>query len=129
MMVIGECLYSYRNHFDSNTRLDWARRKQKVQDVLKGACQRRGLKADKYFPSEPVPSAIVLHRERETGLVPHFMERVLDLRRAGRNWEALSTALACLRLHPCDLYYYKPLIYFLTPLGLIDFYRSMKANK
>jgi hypothetical protein len=53
---------------------------------------------------------------------------VLDLRRADRNTEALKTAFACLRLHPCDPYYYKPLAYFLAPLVLIKYYRSIKAK-
>lgn len=128
MMVIGECLYSYRNHSYSNTRQDWARRKRKVRDVLKFACRRRGLNIDEYFPSESAPSAIVLHREQETGVVPHFMESVLDLRRSRRKWQALTTALACLRLHPCDPYYYKPLVYFFTPMALIRYYRSRKLK-
>jgi hypothetical protein len=91
------------------------------------AHQRRGLNIDEYFPSKSVSSA-VLHREQETGVVPHFMESVLDLRRADRNTEALKTAFACLRLHPCDPYYYKPLAYFLAPLVLIKYYRSIKAK-
>jgi len=128
MMVIGKCLYSYRNHFDSNTRQDWARRERKVRDVLKLACRRRGLNIDEYFPSESAPSAIVLHREQETGVVPHFMESVLDLRHADRKMEALKTAFACLRLHPYDPYYYKPLAYFLAPLALVRYYRSTKVK-
>jgi len=128
MKVLGECLYSYRCHFDSITRQDWMRRKQKVRDVLRLACQRRGLNVDEYFRSESVPPPVVLHRELETGIVPHFMESVLDLRRAGQNWQSLTTALACLRLHSYDPYYYKPLIYFLTPLALIRYYRFRKLR-
>jgi len=129
MMVIGECLYSYRNHFDSNTRQDWARRERKVRDVLKLVCRRRGLNIDEYFPSESALSAIVLHREQETGVVPHFMESVLDLRHAGRVWESLKTAFACLRLHPCDPYYYKPLVYLVVPMAVIQCYRSRTKGK
>jgi glycosyltransferase involved in cell wall biosynthesis len=128
MKVLGECLYSYRYHFDSITRQDWMRRKQKVRDVLRLACQRRELNVDEYLPSESVPPPVVLHRELEVGIVPHFMESVLDLRRAGQNWQSLTTALACLRLHSCDPYYYKPLIYFLTPLALIRYYRFRKLT-
>jgi glycosyltransferase involved in cell wall biosynthesis len=128
MMVIGECLYSYRYHFDSNTRQDFARRNQKVRDVLKFAFQRRGLNIDKYFPSGLVSSGAVMHREREDGIIPHFMESVLDLRRAGRVWESLKTATACLWLHPFDLYYYKPFCYFAAPLSLIKWYRKTKSR-
>lgn len=127
MLVLNECLYSYRIHFDSNTRQNRDLRRRKIKDVLSRAHQRRGLNIDEYFPSKSVSSA-VLHREQETGVVPHFMESVLDLRRADRNTEALKTAFVCLRLHPCDPYYYKPLAYFLAPLALIKYYRSIKAK-
>jgi len=128
MMVLSECLYSYRIHFNSNTRQNRIRREKKIRDVLSRACQRRGLDVNEYFLPKSVSSAVVLHREQETGIVPHFMESVLDLRRADRNTEALKTAFACLRLHPCDPYYYKPLAYFLAPLALIKYYRSIKAK-
>jgi glycosyltransferase involved in cell wall biosynthesis len=128
MMVIGECLYSYRIHLNSNTRQDWARRKQKARDVLKFAFQRRGLNIDEYFSSGLVSSGFVLHREQENGIIPHFMESVLDLRRAGRVWESLKTATACLWLHPIDPYYYKPLCYFAAPIRLIKWYRKTKAR-
>jgi glycosyltransferase involved in cell wall biosynthesis len=128
MMVLGECLYSYRVHFESITRQDWDRRKQKIRNVKERACQRRGLNVDEFFPSRFKSSPAVIHREKEIGIVPHFMESVLDLRRAGRRQEALLTALACLRLHPCDIYYYKPLTYFLMPLGLVEYYRSKKRE-
>jgi len=128
MMVLGECLYSYRIHSSSTTRLDADRREKMIRKVLRRACERRGLDVNEYFLPKSVSSAIVLHREQETGIVPHFMESVLDLRRADRNTEALKTAFACLRLHPCDPYYYKPLAYFLAPLALIKYYRSIKAK-
>jgi len=128
MMVLGECLYSYRIHSSSTTRLDADRRKKMIRKVLRRACERRGLDDNEYFLPKSISSAVVLHREQETGIVPHFMESVLDLRRADRNTEALKTAFACLRLHPCDPYYYKPLAYFLAPLMLINYYRSIKAK-
>jgi len=128
MMVLGECLYSYRIHSSSTTRLDAERREKMIRKVLRRACERRGLDVNEYFLPKSVSSSVVLHREQETGIVPHFMESVLDLRRADRNTEALKTAFACLRLHPCDPYYYKPLAYFLAPLALIKYYRSIKAK-
>lgn len=127
MMVLGECLYSVRYHFDSTTRRDWTLRTQKVREVLKRACQRRGLNMSEHFSPNTSPTAKHLHREQEHGIVSDFMESVLDLRRAGRNRQALRTALACSGLHPCDPYYYKPLAYWIAPLALIRYYRSRKG--
>ncbi len=126
MIVLGECLYSYRIHFNSITRKDSVKRDQKVQNVLKLACERRGIDFSEYFSTGSVLRTKFLHREQEIGIVPHFMESVLDLRKAGRSREAMSAALTCLRLHQFDPYYYKPFIYFLMPFGLIEHYRSVK---
>jgi len=129
IMVLNECFYSYRIHFKSNTRQDRIRREKKERDVVHRALQRRGLDVNEYFHPKLVSSAVALHRGQETGVVPHFMESVLDLRRADRDWEALKTAFACLRLHPCEPYYYKPLAYFLAPLALVRYYRSRKVER
>lgn len=129
MMVLGDCLYSYRVHFDSMTRHDPAQRKQMVREVLRRACERREYDSAKSLaPPEPTTLAKFRYRDQETGIVPHFMESVLDLRRAGRKWQAMKTTLTCLQLHPYDPYYYKPLAYFLAPLALIKYYRSTKAQ-
>ena len=128
MMVFGECLYSYRYNFSSNTRRVFAKRKEKAQNVLKLACQRRGLDFSEYLSSESDSREKSQYREQETGIVPHFMESILDLRYADRTFEALRTALICLRLHFFDPYYYKPLAYFLAPMALIKYYRSKKAQ-
>lgn len=128
MLVLAECLYSYRFHFGSLMTKNVLQRKQMIRNVLERACERRGLNPSDYLPANSERISIFRHRERETHIVPHFMESVLDLRRADRNSEALKTAFACLRLHPCDPYYYKPLAYFLAPLALIKYYRSIKAK-
>lgn len=128
MLVLGECLYAYRVHFDSIIRKNVLQRKQMIRNVLERACERRGLNPSDYLPADSEQISRFRHREMETHIVPHFMESVLDLRRADRNTEALKTAFACLRLHPCDPYYYKPLAYFLAPLALIKYYRSIKAK-
>ena len=128
MLVLGECLYSYRIHLSSLMAQNELQRKQMIRSVLERACERRGLNPHDYLPVNSERISRFQHRERETHIVPHFMESVLDLRRADRNTEALKTAFACLRLHPCDPYYYKPLAYFLAPLALIKYYRSIKAK-
>jgi glycosyltransferase involved in cell wall biosynthesis len=128
MLVLGECLYSYRIHFDSTIRKNVLQRKQMIRNVLERACERRGLKPNDHLSVNSERISKFRHRELEMDVVPHFMESVLDLRRADRNTEALKTAFACLRLHPCDPYYYKPLAYFLAPLALIKYYRSIKTK-
>jgi len=128
MLLLGECLYSYRVHFDSTIRQNVLQRKQMIKKVLERACERRGLNPSDCLSVNSERISRFRHREMETHIVPHFMESVLDLRRAGRNREALKTAFACLRLHPWDPYYYKPLAYFLAPLALINYYRSIKAK-
>lgn len=129
MMVLNECLYSYRYHGDSNTRQDTILRERKIKDVLSKAYQRRGLYISEALSHQGTPAAKALCRGKEHGIVPHCMESVLDLRRVGRNWQALRTALVCLRLHPWDPYYYKPLAYLLAPLKLVRYYRLIKAKQ
>lgn len=121
MMVLGECLYSYRIHSFSNTRQNLTRRQLMVREVLRRAFERRGF-------SPLGVAAEARHRERKTGIIPHFMESVLDQRRASQSWQALKTALVCLQLHPYDPYYYKPLVYSLAPLALIKAYHRRKAR-
>jgi hypothetical protein len=57
------------------------------------------------------------------------MESVLQLRKSGKFPEALRTAIICLRLHPLDWYYYKPLIYSMFPTKLITAYRAGKDKE
>ncbi|HUU18180.1 MAG TPA: glycosyltransferase family 2 protein [Sedimentisphaerales bacterium] len=128
MLLLAECLYSYRIHFGSLMTKNFLQRKQMIRDVMERACERRGLNPGDYLSVNSERISRFRHREMETHIVPHFMESVLDLRRADRSTEALKTAFACLRLHPFDPYYYKPLAYFLAPLAIIKYYRSIKAK-
>ena len=130
MLVLAECLYSYRIHCGSlmTTPGNVLQRKQMIRKVIERACERRGLNPGDYLQIASERISMFRHRKMETHIVPHFMESVLDLRRADRNREALIVALTCLQLHPYDLYYYKPLAYFLAPLALIRYYRSIKAR-
>jgi len=129
MMVLGECLYSYRVHFNSTIRRNQQRREEMVRKLLKRACLRRGLEPTEYIQSDSARPNRFAHRHQEVGIVPHFMESVLDLRRANRYWEALKTATICMRLHPWDPFYYKPLIYSIAPLPLIESYRFRKVKR
>lgn len=113
LAVLGECLYSYRFTWDSITRRIPARRVEAVAEVRRLASQRRGLKATAETPGRKRihPSG----RIADNNIAAHFMESVVDLRNAGRYFEALQNALFCARLRPLDPHYYKALLFALLP--------------
>ena len=121
MVVLGECLYSYRVHSEAVTRQDPSRRQAFVGEVYRRACQRRGIEpAGDSPPRRPVRSR---HAQRDNNLPAHFMESVLDLRRSGHRGEAIRSGLACASLHPLDPHYHKALAYALAPKPLIEWLR------
>jgi glycosyltransferase involved in cell wall biosynthesis len=126
MAVLAECLYSYRVQTNSISRVNPLRSREMERRAVTLACTRRGLDPAVYLPPVIGPVRRHLHRYREQ-IVPHFMESVLDARR-GRQWlQAVGTAISCLRLHPSDPYYYKPLVYSFVPLSTIAFYRHRRG--
>ena len=128
ILVLAECLYSYRFHIGSLMTKNVLERKRMIIRVVERACERRCLNPNDYLPIDFERVSRFKHRERESHIVPHFIESVLDLHQANRKWDALKTAFVCLKLHPLDPYYYKPLAYLLTPLALIRYYRSIKTK-
>ncbi len=126
MMVLGQCLYSYRFQIGSLSRQDAAERSEIVRKVILQACQRRGCDVSEQFFYEPSTTGTFGHRGKENNIVAHFMQSVIDLRGVGRSGEALQTALSCVKLHPLDPHYYKPFLYTIMPLSVIDLYRSAK---
>ncbi|MBI3853203.1 MAG: glycosyltransferase family 2 protein [Verrucomicrobia bacterium] len=124
MLVIGECLYSYRISPTSNTRTDPMRRRKGVGIVLERALNRRG--------SNVCSATLLQAREekafngREHGVVTHFMESVLDQKADRKASNAIRTAWSCARLHPLTPEYYKPLVYSVVPTLVIKCYRSAK---
>jgi glycosyltransferase involved in cell wall biosynthesis len=124
LMVVGECLYSYRIHLATVTKSDPTRRCRLLRAAVEKTYRRRGLPfTDADLPAVPSRGQIT-HRQRDNELASHFMVSVVDLLHAGRRWTALRTALACARVHPGDAYYYKPLAYALAPIAAIDWYRG-----
>jgi hypothetical protein len=127
MAVLGECLYSYRVNIGSTSRKDPTRSRGMEIRAIERACRRRGLDPAAHIPPPRSSSAKFAHRHREE-VVPHFMESVLDARRE-KDWTgALRTATACLRLHAWDPYYYKPLVYSIVPLRIVELYRDRKRG-
>ena len=131
MLVLAECLYSYRIHQGSLMTMpgNVLQKKQMLKKVIERACERRGINPDDFLSTNSGHSSRFRYRQMESHIVPHFMESVLDLRHAKRNAEAMKTAIFCFWLHPYDPYYYKPLAYFIAPLVLISYYRSIKARR
>jgi glycosyltransferase involved in cell wall biosynthesis len=126
MMVLGQCLYSYRFHIGSLSRQNAVGRNAMVRQVIMRACERRGCDFSEQFFAAPSANGAFSHMAQENNIVAHFMGSVLGLRGAGRSKEAFQTALACARRHPFDPYYYKPLVYTIVPLPVISFYRGVK---
>jgi hypothetical protein len=127
MLVIGECLYSYRINTTSNTRADPVRRQKGIGTVLERALRRRGSNA-------AVETLLEAQEEkgfngREHGVVTHFMESVLDQRANSHPIKAIGTALSCACMHPLSPEYYKPLIYSIVPIRAIVRYRSEKERQ
>jgi glycosyltransferase involved in cell wall biosynthesis len=119
MSVVGASLYGYRVHSsDTNTTRDPSGRIRQVHAVHARARARRGPGA----PGPPAAGARPVrsrHAAADNNLAAHFMESVIDQRRAGMRVGALGTGLACSRLHPLDPHYQKPLLYALMPLALL----------
>ena len=128
LMVVGECLYGYRIHSQSVTKMDLSRRNRLLQEAYDRMHDRRGQ------PRQPLPSSTTLSsaasrlRDADNDLVSHFTASVADLVLAGRRGEALRTGLACWKMHPACAYYMKPFLYAWTPHAVMKMYRERKRR-
>jgi glycosyltransferase involved in cell wall biosynthesis len=123
MLVLGECLYSYRAHEGSATRASIERRRAAVREVVERACARRGIDVPAVNPDGAGRNA-----ERDNNLVAHFIESALDLRDAGRPVGAVATAVECALLHPLDPHYHKAWVLAVAPTILQGFLRRTAQN-
>jgi glycosyltransferase involved in cell wall biosynthesis len=121
ILVLGECLYSYRILTSSVTRRDPMKREQLVTKALRSACIRRGIEYDRVFPQRPMERS--KNSVMDNNLPAHFMTSVLDQRAIGNRWGALRTAWECARLHPSDSHYCKAMVYAVAPEKVISFIR------
>ncbi|MGX9429211.1 MULTISPECIES: glycosyltransferase family A protein [Bradyrhizobium] len=110
MIVLGECLYSYRILPNSLTRRAPSWRKQFEVEAYRRACERRGLRIEPECEDSRHGSRNSLS---DNNIAAHFMRSVLDWRRSNRRLSALRTGWQCACLHPADPHYYKALIYAL----------------
>lgn len=131
LMVLGECLYSYRFHYNSITKKNISRRKRFIWELQKKACERRGLDPGVYLPPPPeeTQETVYSNSERDNAIVSHFMKSVLDLRDRGLWMESIRTAISCASLHPLDVTYYKALLYAVIPRGIVRYYKEHLSRK
>lgn len=115
MLVIAECLYSYRIHERSNTRRTPQRREDLVLEVLKRACQRRGKSFEEWRASQPRRRFTSPVSRLDNNLASHFIQSVHDQRQRNNRIGAIRTGLQCAQLRPTDPHYLKALAYALMP--------------
>jgi glycosyltransferase involved in cell wall biosynthesis len=128
LAVLGDCLYFYRIHKGASTKQDPILNRKMEHAAFIRACRRRGIELDTFESVDLNSKLRSLRRRRNMDTIPHFIECILDLRRTGQNWHALKTAVECLRLRPFDLYHYKPMVFFIIPIALISYYRTVKGD-
>ena len=126
MMVIGECLYSYRVHFKSITHRDPRARMRFVREVWRRTSERRGTKLPD-GAAEQGETRRLTNRDRDNNLAGYFIESVLDQRRARSRWGAIRSGWACSCLHPLEPHYHKAIVYALVPMFLIRQLRRSRS--
>jgi hypothetical protein len=124
MLVLGECLYSYRVHRQSLTKRDPALRLSLVEEALRRARQRRGQEAGVAMEQQGRRGR---NCARDNNLAAHFIDSVWSQKQHGRVGGALWTGLQCAALHPNDRHYWKALVYATLPRPMMQRIRSRRA--
>jgi glycosyltransferase involved in cell wall biosynthesis len=127
MIVVGECLYSYRIHRTSLTKSDPALRDRLVQEVQRRACERRSIDFGSWLESKSPQRPKSKHSYHDNGIASHFALSVQDQRSRGLLLPALATGLTCFRMHPFEFQYMKPLIYSVSPRWLRSRVKSYRS--
>ncbi len=130
MIVLGECLYSYRIHWNSHTRNDSSPIELITQlwETKRQACIRRGLKPLSDIHPKPVRKKRYSNRERDINLSSSFIQSVKCYRRANKRWQAIKVGMLCWHLHPRDIHYLKALFFAVIPLRIIDVIENNKRS-
>jgi hypothetical protein len=126
--VIPECLYSHRVNYSSITHSQGDKIHEATEKFKSKTAFRRGSKYEPKLKNERSKlNKIFKHRRYDT-ILPYAMNSVFQQRLCGNWMSAFRTALISLSLHPCDLLYFKPLLYCLVPLAAINYYRALKSK-
>lgn len=129
IMVLGECLYSYRIRWNSLTRKrDPLLRMQKVWDAKSDASNRMGLQPAKYLGPRPDVGIKLKNRHFDNDLASDFISSVKSCLRMGMRRKAIEAGLICASMQPFDKHYLKPLILSLCPVCIITYIERRKQN-
>lgn len=129
LSVLGECLYSYRVHLESITRRNPRDRLDLVREMLRRACERRGLDPERMLAHLLPNEGRLRARDHDNNLAAHFIESTIDQREFGAFWTAIYTAWSCWRLNPRDSHYYKAFLYALAPPALTRWFRRRRRQQ
>ncbi len=124
MLVLDECLYSYRVHSASNTQRHRNRRIEFVLRVIERACLRRGCSRQQIDTRIAQELRQLQRCGPMNNIAAHMLESVLDQRDSGHRGVALRTACTAIAMQPCALQHYKPLIAAVAPRSMIDAWRA-----
>lgn len=122
---LEHCLYTYRINNESIIRKNPAGNIKWINQAIQKACNRRGLNYSAYCLPETTKKGKQTNSELNH-IVPHCMDSVVDLKISGYWLKAVQTGLTCLKIAPSQRAFYKPLIYSLLPIALIQKYRDLK---
>lgn len=123
MLRIPECLYSYRVHRGSMTRKDPRRRDRFITQVLKRACERRGLDCASVFP-QGLPADRICNSDPSNGIGSHFVMSARTQRQQKRLGGALRTAMQAFAVcGPGAKEPWKTAAYALAPVALFPVLR------
>lgn len=117
--VIGECLYGHRVNSKSITNQEPLNNHEKIQKVIEKACVRRNIRYEE--SNCPLKSRKGYHP-----LLIYFMKSVYTQKAKRMYLSALRQSFVCVSINPLNIRYYKPMLYSILPLFVINFYRSLK---
>ncbi len=126
LLVLGECLYSYRVHNESITASKIEQRAGLTAEAFARARQRRG---GTYTDEERAAThRRLVDRGVDNNVVSHYCTSVADLVRIGRRREAIGVGLFSLRRGLMNPYNAKPIVYALMPSAIIQLYKSAREH-
>jgi glycosyltransferase involved in cell wall biosynthesis len=126
MLVMPECLYTYRVHQGGVTKRDPSERLKYSKEVQRRALIRRGMDPSPLEISpELQPRTRWRNRDYDNNLAARFVESVVSLRADNKIVQAIRTGIAGAAIQPLDPYYWKALIYSLLPQALV---RQMRRS-
>ena len=124
MASVGAALYSYRVHRSSITKSGTLKRSEYVAEVIRRACERRGLD-----PAPEVAAYLERASKRFDGrIVSHLIDSAVDLREKGDRLGSLGVGLRSILLAPANTYYYKPAACAALPAGALKRLRKTQRQ-